>query len=189
MSSHHIVREKQEPALLLLGLDHFDEEMLGQLLEWSPTVIAVPQTAEKLNSLGIKIDWLVADAANEAIQPDVKMVVADGEDITQTILDFLIAHGYPTVNIVTDNADLNRLLPYVTQIGLVIFNGGKRIFPVTNGFSKWKPAGEIIEVLTPAKHLSVSGLADIGNGRYQTQRDGIFSLRFEGKFLFLAESF
>ncbi|MFD2144372.1 hypothetical protein [Mucilaginibacter antarcticus] len=42
MSSHHIVREKQEPALLVLGLDGFDEEQLGQLLEWSPTLMAPP---------------------------------------------------------------------------------------------------------------------------------------------------
>ena len=39
MSSHHIVREKQEPALLVLGLNNFSTELLGQLLEWNPTVI------------------------------------------------------------------------------------------------------------------------------------------------------
>lgn len=54
MSSHHIVREKQEPALLVLSMDAFDEEMLGQLLEWSPTVICSTGTAEKLDASGIK---------------------------------------------------------------------------------------------------------------------------------------
>ncbi|RZK41505.1 MAG: thiamine pyrophosphokinase, partial [Pedobacter sp.] len=39
MSSHHIVREKQEPALYIHQLGNFDEEKLGQLLEWSPTVL------------------------------------------------------------------------------------------------------------------------------------------------------
>ena len=56
MSSHHVVREKQEPALLVLGLDGFDDELLGQLLEWSPTVITTQQIAERLNAYGIKID-------------------------------------------------------------------------------------------------------------------------------------
>ena len=46
MSSHHIVREKQEPALLVLGLDDFPDELLGQLLEWSPTVIVTADTVE-----------------------------------------------------------------------------------------------------------------------------------------------
>ena len=55
MSSHHIVREKQEPALLVLGLDSFPAELLGQLLEWNPTVIATQLTAKSLNDYGIKI--------------------------------------------------------------------------------------------------------------------------------------
>lgn len=39
MSSHHIVREKQEPALLIMDLNGFNDEHLGQLLEWNPTVL------------------------------------------------------------------------------------------------------------------------------------------------------
>jgi thiamine pyrophosphokinase len=61
MSSHHIVREKQEPALLVLGMDNFSDELLGQLLEWSPTVIATEIMAEKLNANGIKIDCVIVD--------------------------------------------------------------------------------------------------------------------------------
>jgi len=59
MSSHHIVREKQEPALLILELGLFEEEHLGQLLEWSPTVLVNDASAEKLHSLGIKFDMLL----------------------------------------------------------------------------------------------------------------------------------
>ncbi len=61
MSSHHIVREKQEPALLVLGLDSFSDELLGQLLEWSPTVIVTELTAERINAYGIKIDWIISN--------------------------------------------------------------------------------------------------------------------------------
>ncbi|MEB0250004.1 thiamine pyrophosphokinase, partial [Mucilaginibacter sp. 5B2] len=68
MSSHHIVREKQEPALLLLSLDNFSEELLGQLLEWSPTVIATPLIAEQMNSYEIKIDIIVADEIDKTLQ-------------------------------------------------------------------------------------------------------------------------
>ncbi len=72
MSSHHIVREKQEPALLVLGLDNFPNELLGQLLEWSPTVITTSQTAEKLIVNGIKIDWIITDGDEDISQSDVK---------------------------------------------------------------------------------------------------------------------
>jgi thiamine pyrophosphokinase len=61
MSSHHIVREKQEPALLVLSLTDFSFELLGQLLEWSPTLIAITETAIQLHENQIKVDWLIAN--------------------------------------------------------------------------------------------------------------------------------
>ena len=37
MSSHHIVRDDQEPALIITnGASCSEEELIGQLLEWSP---------------------------------------------------------------------------------------------------------------------------------------------------------
>jgi hypothetical protein len=39
MSSHHFVRDQQEPALLILALEAFTYDSLGELLEWVPTVI------------------------------------------------------------------------------------------------------------------------------------------------------
>jgi thiamine pyrophosphokinase len=74
MSSHHIVREKQEPALLVLGLNNFSEELLGQLLEWSPTVITTPLVAEQINIYEIKIDIIIADEIDESLQSDVKLI-------------------------------------------------------------------------------------------------------------------
>ena len=65
---------KQEPALLVIGLDNFPDELLGQLLEWSPTVIATPETAEKLAAYGIKIDWVIADCTGEVFQSDIKLL-------------------------------------------------------------------------------------------------------------------
>jgi thiamine pyrophosphokinase len=100
MSSHHIVREKQEPALLVLGLDDFSDEMLGQLLEWSPTLITTPLTAEQINSQGIKVDMIIADDADLNLQEDVKLIKAANTPI-KAALDFLLENDYKAVNIVT----------------------------------------------------------------------------------------
>lgn len=59
MSSHHIVREKQEPALFILDFDGFDEEYFGQLLEWSPTLVVSEDCYEKIARMGIKIDAVI----------------------------------------------------------------------------------------------------------------------------------
>src|ERR1700722_2163434 len=99
MSSHHIVREKQEPALLVLGLDDFPDELLGQLLEWSPTVIATADTAEILSSRQIKIDWIITSNPTEVSQSDVKLVPVIEGNPTVTALKFLADNKYPSVNI------------------------------------------------------------------------------------------
>jgi thiamine pyrophosphokinase len=101
MSSHHIVREKQEPALLVFGLNNFTDDELGQLLEWSPTLIATPPVAEQLYIYGIKIDYVITDNAADIEQSDVKSIPAGKFSELTAAFEFLIANGYPAVNIVT----------------------------------------------------------------------------------------
>jgi len=186
MSSHHIVREKQEPALLVLGLDNFSDEMLGQLLEWSPTLITTPLTAEQINSQGIKVDMIIADEANLNLQSDVKLIPA-GNIPTKAALDFLLENDYKAVNIVTENVVLDEFIPYANKINLVIFSGNKKIYPITPGFNKWKPAGENIKILSVVDGLRVTGLEPAGDNTYRTTDDGFFTLDFDGGFLFIAE--
>ncbi|HKB44066.1 MAG TPA: hypothetical protein VKC90_06745 [Chitinophagaceae bacterium] len=187
MSSHHIVREKQEPALLVLGLNNFPDEQLGQLLEWSPTVITTQQTAEKLNSYGIKVDWIITNDENEVLQSDVKLIPAGENTLLDAALKYLIQLNYPTVNIISDQLNLKDYEVFVDKINLVIFNNNKKIYPVTSGFNKWKPFGEIIEVLSSSRKINFTGLEKTKDHQYKTTNDGFFSLHFSEPFLFIAE--
>lgn len=187
MSSHHIIREKQEPALLVLGLDNFEDDLLGQLLEWSPTLMVTADTAEQLNAFGIKFDVLVGDEA-EALQSDIKQVSRGSGSLTQAALSYLIANGYPAVNVVTDDDNLDDYLAYADRINIVIFNQGKKIYPIASGFTKWKPAQEIVSVISKVDDLKITGLQAIGNSQYKTTDDGFISLTFTDPFIFIAES-
>ncbi len=187
MSSHHIVREKQEPALLVLGMDNFSDELLGQLLEWSPTVIATEIMAEKLNANGIKIDWVIADSNAADIQSDVKLLPLKDDSIIKTAFEFLIGNGYSAVNIVADELELSDYLPFWDKINIVIFYDQQKIYAINPGFSKWSQAGEIIELLTAADGLEVKGLENISENRYKTTTDGIFGISFTSPYLFIAE--
>jgi len=187
MSSHHIVREKQEPALLILGLDNFPDELLGQLLEWSPTVIVTAETAERMNAYGIKIDWIIDNGADTNLQSDVKLLPAGTDSATEAALKYLITHNYPAVNIITDDLQLKDYLFFTDKINMVIFHGNQKIYAVNSGFSKWKPAGDVIELLSGPQQFHSSGLETIGHHRYKTTHDGFFSLQFEQPFLFIAE--
>lgn len=187
MSSHHVVREKQEPALLVLGLNDFADEMLGQLLEWSPTVIAACDAAEKLDTRGIKIDYIIGKEHTAVLQSDVKQIVPGHDTVARSALQFLTDNGYPSVNIVTDDPDLGGYEPFAGRINLVVFHNRKKIYPVKSGFSKWQPAGVTIEILTLAADLQITGLSPAGGQEYTTISDGFFTICFNTGIIFIAE--
>ena len=59
MSSHHIVRDDQEPALIIANGASCSFELLGQLLEWSPIVVVLDNAIDRVLQLDIKIDVLL----------------------------------------------------------------------------------------------------------------------------------
>jgi thiamine pyrophosphokinase len=61
LSSHHIVRDDQEPALIIANGSACNLELLGQLLEWSPLVIVLDSAMERVMKLDIKVDVLLGD--------------------------------------------------------------------------------------------------------------------------------
>jgi len=187
MSSHHIVREKQEPALLIAGLDNFDDESLGQLLEWSPTVVVTANTAERVEAYGIKIDWLVADEMTGLQQSDIKLLPVGDADPVITALDYLVTSGYPAVNLVADSFEPGIFFRYADKLDLIVFFEKKKIVAVHSGFSKWKPAGERIEFLTLPNHFVYTGLSPVGDNVYETTADGFFSLQFSDGFVCMVE--
>ncbi len=188
MSSHHVIREKQEPALLILGMDNFSDEDLGQLLEWSPTVMVTPLIAEQLHAYGIKIDWIIADEPIGELQSDVKLLSLSGNSSLISALKFLTFNEYPSVNVVADEFNVGEYLPFADKINLVIFYNNQKIYPVTSGFSKWKPAGETIELLSTPNNLQFTSLVKLSETLFKTQQDGFFTLQFDNPFVVVAEA-
>ena len=187
MSSHHVVREKQEPALLVLDPDGFEDELLGQLLEWSPTVIATADSVEQLNSKGIKVDWLIIEEAYDNSQPNVNRLVCEPGNQLKTAMDWLIGNQYPAVNIITSSFKQETFSRYQSEIDMVIFCQYKKIYPVVSGFNKWKPAGENIELFSETNNLEAEGLEPVEKYIYKTIANGFIKLSFLNKFIFISE--
>lgn len=188
MSSHHIVREKQEPALVITGLDNFEDELLGQLLEWSPTVIVTADTAESMQTYGIKIDWLVANSLPEYItQSDIKLIPTGNGSALTTALKYLTNEGYPSVNIIANEWHLDDYINFADKLDMVIFYNNKKISVIRSGFKKWKPAGERIEFLTVAHNFVYNGLFAESDTAFSTIQDGFIDLNFSDNFLFISE--
>jgi thiamine pyrophosphokinase len=187
MSSHHIVREKQEPALLLLGVNNFSDELLGQLLEWSPTVIATPLVAEQINSYEIKIDVIIADEIGESLQLDIRQIPQGDAGPVEAVLNYLIKNEYKAVNVVTDEVRLEDFIPFANTINIVIYSESVKIYAVKPGFTKWKPAGEIIRILSVYLNLQTSGLIAKGDNTFVTMNDGFINLNFDDDLIFISE--
>jgi len=187
MSSHHIVREKQEPALLIMSLEGFLPENLGQLLEWSPTVIVAEDMYEHAESLGIKIDAVITADGNFPVQENTR-IINSMDNPLEDALKFLVGEAFPAVNIVTNEFALKEFAVYVDDINLVIFISNHKIYPVHSGFSKWQSAGERIVLLHEVQNLQTAGLKHISDTVLETQKDGFYTLQFEQPFLFISET-
>jgi thiamine pyrophosphokinase len=189
MSSHHIVKEKQEPALLILNIESFDEEYLGQLLEWSPTILVAETEVTKVLSMGIKIDYMLTSTKEISHQQEHVKTLISGNNFLETGLKYLISEGYPSVNIINNHFIAKEYLYYVPSIDLVIFFKDLKIYPIKSGFSKWKAESQEIFVYhsETVNDLSTAGLEKIDTGHYQTEKDGFFSFTFEPPCVFIAE--
>ncbi len=164
MSSHHIVRDDQEPALIIANGAACNNELLGQLLEWSPLVVVLDAAIARVTALNIKVDVLLGDFDNgfdphEFVreQQPVEIVFAPNQEKTdlEKALDYLIERGIPAVNVIwatgrrADHtlANLTNLARYRDKIKIVILDDNSRVYLLPRSFSKWYPAGTIISLI------------------------------------------
>lgn len=61
MSSHHFVRDRQEPTLLVANGDACSQDLLTSLLEWCPYILALDGAYDRLRGLNIAVDAVLGD--------------------------------------------------------------------------------------------------------------------------------
>jgi hypothetical protein len=185
MSSHHIVREKQEPALYIQHFGNFNEEYLGQLLEWSPTLVVATGVYEKAISLGLKIDAVIGKEENFQVQENTKVIFAPNDGL-DTAVKYLISEKYPAVNIISNEDKFDDLAHLLPAINIVLFTEETKSYAVKPGFSVWKPAGTIFKI-DVISYFETSNLKQIENGDFVVINDGFVKLDFSTPYLFLSE--
>lgn len=157
MSSHHIVRDEQEPALLALNARWLGNETLASLLEWSPTIVVPANEVETLTSLGFKPDVVVAtiDERNasadswDMLAPLTVLERSNTEDVAMAALHYLLAKKHKAVNIFASpfNLPLAEFDLFFANMDIVFYNQTSRWLWVRNGqYSKWLPAATNLNV-------------------------------------------
>ncbi len=164
MSSHHIVRDDQEPALIIANGAACNTELLGQLLEWSPVVIVLDSAIERVLPLGIKVDVLLgdfdrgfnADYYRETQYP-IEIVHAPDQNKTdlEKAFDYLIEKKIPAVNVVwatgkrADHTinNLTTIVRYRDLLKIVVLDDHSKIYLLPQVFQKWYPANTPISLI------------------------------------------
>ena len=185
MSSHHIVREKQEPALYIQHFGDFDEERLGQLLEWSPTLLVATGAYEKVISLGLKVDLVFGKDEDLNIQEHTKFIFSPSDSLP-VVVKYLIAEKYPAVNIISKEDKFDDLADLISAIDIVLFTETTKSYAVKSGFSVWKPAGTLFKI-DIISYFETSNIKQIENGDFEVINDGFVSFNFTTPYLFRSE--
>lgn len=172
MSSHHIIRDAQEPALIIHRLDRFPLSILDSLLEWSPTVISGEVAIESYLKLGYKLDVAVVSFGNlnewkvklEEQQPIAFLAAREGCFFSESFL-WLKGSGHAAASIITTEAAFEEVVSscreWFTVLDLVIFTETKRsIICRTPTFRKWLSENTVlyVKLLTNGSKFSSSGL-------------------------------
>lgn len=164
MSSHHIVRDDQEPALIIANGASCSFELLGQLLEWSPIVVVLDSAMDRVLQLDIKVDVLLGDFDGD-FNPEIykekqyplEIVHTPNQDKTdlEKALDYLIEKGHQAVNIVwatgkrADHTitNITNIIRYRNKLKIVILDDHSKIFLLPYKFEKWYTANTPISLI------------------------------------------
>ena len=164
MSSHHIVRDDQEPALIIANGESCSSELLGQLLEWSPIVIVLDSAITRVLELGIKVDVLLGDFDRnfnaekyKDSQYPIEIVYTPNHNKTdlEKAFDYLIERKIPAVNVVwatgrrADHTITNvtNIVRYQNELKIVILDDYSKIFQLPKKFQKRYPAKTILSLI------------------------------------------
>jgi thiamine pyrophosphokinase len=173
MSSHHIVRDDQEPALIIANGEMCSPELLGQLLEWSPLVVVLDSAIERVLALGIKVDVLLGDFDRgfdpeyyKAKQYPIEIVYTPNQDKTdlEKAFDFLIEKGHKAVNVIwatgkrADHTitNLTNIVAYRNQLKVVILDDHSKVFLLPNSYEKWYTADTILSLIPIGKVTGIT---------------------------------
>jgi thiamine pyrophosphokinase len=179
MSSHHIIREGQEPALIIANGESCSNELLGQLLEWSPFVVVLDGAINRVLDLGIKVDVLIGDFDSknqqviETLQSRQPVEIIHLTDQVTTDLqkgiEFLIKRGFDAVNIIwatgrrADHnlSNVTDIVRYNKQINIVLYDDYSKIFQLPKLYKKWYTANTVLSIMPVGEVTGVttSGLS------------------------------
>ena len=168
MSSHHVIRDEQEPALIIANGESCSFELMGELLEWSPLVVVLDSAIQRVLELNIKVDVLLGDFDRDfdaekirEQQYPIEIIHTPDQDKTdlEKAFDYLIGRGFPAVNVVwatgkrADHTitNITNIVRFREQLKIVILDDYSKVFLLPKTYEKWYPKGTPISIIPVGK--------------------------------------
>jgi hypothetical protein len=192
MSSHHFVREGQEPALVILDALSFD--IVAPLLEWAPLIIVAQQAVDDVMLWSIKMDVVLAE--EKSVQeltgrladqsPLTILAHSAAESPLVNALHFLIRKKQNGVNVFCSNVDevITLAEGLADQLQISVIDGTIKWSGVPAGhFEKWMAAKAPIFLRKSRlqQSIALAGLEDAGD-HYVSRTDGLIQIQSEALF-------
>jgi len=191
MSSHHFVREGQEPALFIS--DPSSLTLAEPLLEWAPVVIVSDNALPDVLKWKIKIDVILI--RQDAARVDVERIVRqepieflyyqEVDDIPNVVVAFLKQRKCRGLNILAHASPgiFDRWMLNVNELEISIIDASTKWSAIQSTFQKWLPKKTKLTVHSPRKaFLNVTGLMRDTDQSFLTESDGIISLQSDEPF-------
>ncbi|MGB3181398.1 MAG: hypothetical protein WBB45_08410 [Cyclobacteriaceae bacterium] len=205
MSSHHFVKEDQEPALLVMDFHpETDLDILEQLLEWSPRVLAFPAHAEMLLDAGYKVDVILSSKKDletarvlQEQQRHITITELDSDRYGLYCLSILFVKALNILNAPLGELETAFLAEDTLHSYEVAFYWSQAKATLSGGmFKKWLPEGHRLELLTTVTettHHNLSPVDQPPGGLFRSSqhfcvvKDGIVRISTGSKRLLVAE--
>jgi hypothetical protein len=177
MSSHHFVKEGQEPALLILEATNYSDA--EGMLEWAPLVIVTEVALEEVLLWGIKIDVVIARPESEAkltselaAQAPIKIVSA-GHDLVEASLFFLATSGQAAVSIISPvltDALREKIERYAGKSQVTVRAQEQKWSLISSGhYKKWYQAGSVLNFSNPRYSALLHAFKPVDSGYELTE--------------------
>jgi thiamine pyrophosphokinase len=167
MSSHHFVKEGQEPALIIANGQMCSYELLVSVMEWCPFMVVLDGAYSRVVELQITPDVVIGDfdSLPEIPQnaPTQFIRIADQEttDLDKA-LEYLVNKGYNDINIVwATGKRLDHTLNNFASLAkypdhkIVLYDDHSKAFLLPKSFSKIYNAGDSLSLMPVHKATGI----------------------------------
>ncbi len=178
MSSHHVIRDEQEPPVFIFS-ENFSLEILNDLLAWSPLVFVEHSLLKWFTARNIKVDGIIVlDETTDSDLADYKIFKFNKANLNllSIIMHILGARAFTAINVFCDEEQHTDLIHALTlqdfsKLPFSLFVAHqKTIVLYKNNFVKWFPAKQLLKY--EANVLVVSPELIHTEQGYETKQEG-----------------